>query len=212
MCAMHKPNFPDTLPADALAWTEAQEGPPDIPFTPVPRLRKRRNGWSEERQRRFIAALARCGSVAGAARAVGMTARSAYRLLDADGADDFARAWDQAVDEGSARLEMRALERALDGDWVPIYRQGKLWRVERRFNDRLAIAMLGNSNRDMDGYRIGAASRRRRLRQDFAEYDRQREAEEAERLASQEAYQRELDEIMAKAAERRRPEPRVRCL
>lgn len=209
---MHKPNFPDTLPADALAWTEAQEGPPDIPFTPVPRLRKRRNGWSEERQRRFIAALARCGSVAGAARAVGMTARSAYRLLDADGADDFARAWDQAVDEGSARLEMRALERALDGDWVPIYRQGKLWRVERRFNDRLAIAMLGNSNRDMDGYRIGAASRRRRLRQDFAEYDRQREAEEAERLASQEAYQRELDEIMAKAAERRRPEPRVRCL
>lgn len=209
---MHKPNFPDTLPADALAWTEAQEGPPDIPFTPVPRLRKRRNGWSEERQRRFIAALARCGSVAGAARAVGMTARSAYRLLDADGADDFARAWDQAVDEGSARLEMRALERALDGDWVPIYRQGKLWRVERRFNDRLAIAMLGNSNRDMDGYRIGAASRRRQLRQDFAEYDRQREAEEAERLASQEAYQRELDEIMAKAAERRRPEPRVRCL
>lgn len=35
-----------------------------IPFAPVPRPRARRRGWSEGRQRAFIFALSRCGSVA----------------------------------------------------------------------------------------------------------------------------------------------------
>ena len=48
-----------------------------IAFDPVPRLRQRRNGWTEERQRAFIAALADCASVSRAARAVGVSARSA---------------------------------------------------------------------------------------------------------------------------------------
>ena len=208
---MHKPTFPENLPADALAWTEADESSPEIPFTPVPRLRNRRNGWTEDRQRRFIAALARCGSVAGAARAVGLTARSAYRLLDADGADDFARAWDRAIDEGFARLRMRSLERSLNGDWVPIYRQGKLWRVEHRHCDRLAIALLSSGTTDLDGHRIHAASRRRKLRQDFAELDRQRAQDKAEREESQRAYWEEMDRIM-EASARRRPEPRIRAL
>lgn len=206
---MRKPKFPDTLPADALAGDPGGKQAA-IPFAPVPRLRRRRNGWTEARQRAFIAALARCGSVAGAARAVGMTARSAYRLLDAEGADDFARAWDQAIDEGFARVQLRSLERSLNGDWVPLYRRGKLWRVEHRHCDRLAIALLTGA-RDLDGFRIGAASRRRKLRQDFAEHDRQKAAELAAEEARSRAYWDEMDRIMEEAA-RRRPVPRIRAL
>ena len=204
---MRKPKFPETLPADAVPDDEA----PEIDFIPVPRLRRRRNGWTEARQRAFIAALARCASVAAAARAVGMTPRSAYRLLDAEGADDFARAWDEAVDVGFARVQLRSLERSLNGDWVPIYRRGKLWRVEYRHCDRLAIALLSSDHRDMDGHRLHAASRRRQLRQDFAELDRQREREQAEREARQRAYWEEMDRIMDAAA-KRRPEPRILSL
>jgi hypothetical protein len=207
---MRKPIFPQTLPAGAVPDEPGGE-PVEIAFIPVPRLRRRRNGWTEARQRAFIAALARCGSVAGAARAVGLTARSAYRLLDAEGADDFARAWDQAVDEGYARMQVRSLERSLNGGWVPLYRKGKLWRVEHRHCDRLAIALLSSGANDMDGYRIHAASRRRKLRQDFAELDRQRAQDKADREASQRAYWEEMDRIMAAAA-RRRPEPRIRAL
>lgn len=207
---MRKPKFSETLPAGSVP-DDPGGDLVEIPFTPVPRLRRRRNGWTEPRQRGFIAALARCGSVAGAARAVGMTARSAYRLLDAEGADDFARAWDQAIDEGFARLQMRSLERSLNGDWVPIYRQGKLWRVEHRHCDRLAIALLSSGTNDMDGYRIGAASRRRKLRQDFAELDRQQAAGKAAREESRRAYWEEIDRIM-EAAARRRPDPRIRAL
>src|SRR5207244_1523745 len=101
-----------------------------IAFDPVPRLRNHRSGWTEDRQRAFIAALARCGSVSAAARHVGMTARGAYRLLDAEGADSFARAWDEAIEQGFASVQAGALDRALHGAFVPVYRRGKLDRVE----------------------------------------------------------------------------------
>src|SRR5690606_29279423 len=91
---MGPPQFPDMLPPDALAAVDPQAEEPAIPFTPVPRQRQRRSGWTDQRQRAFISALAKCGSVSAAAKSIGMTARSAYRLLDADGADEFARAWD----------------------------------------------------------------------------------------------------------------------
>ena len=44
----------------------------EIPFTPVP-VRARHDGWSVERQIAFIEKLADCGSVAAAARHVGMS-------------------------------------------------------------------------------------------------------------------------------------------
>jgi hypothetical protein len=78
-------------------------------------LRKRRGGWSEQTQRDFIACLQRAGSVAAFARAVGMSASTAYRLLDAEGADSFALAWDKAFEEGLRRLREDWIGRALNG-------------------------------------------------------------------------------------------------
>ena len=181
---MRKPKFPKTLPADALAWTEAPGEPDAIAFTPVPRQRNRRHGWNEERQRGFIAALARCGTVSAAARSVGMTARSAYRLLDAPGADSFAAAWDAAFDQGFAAMQAAALERALHGAFVPVYRRGQLVRVEHRQADRLAIALLNGKDRDPTFFRRTAVSRREHhldlAAKDAAEATRDRRIAEAE--------------------------------
>ena len=143
---------------------------PQIEFATVPRQRRRRDGWTEARQRGFIAALAECGSVSRSARAVGMTARSAYRLLDADGADGFAQAWDQAIDIGIERVRMSALERAIHGSTAAVFRRGKLVGVETRFNDRLAIALLNGKEASIDAYRRTAVSRRA-YRQDLKAYD-----------------------------------------
>ena len=175
---------------------------PQIDFTPVPRQRRRRVGWTEERQRGFIAALAECGSVARAARAVGMSPRSAYRLMDADGADSFAAAWDQAIDIGIERVRAEALHRALNGSSVAVYRRGKLVRIETRFNDRLAIALLNGRDKSIDDYRRSAVSRRA-YRQDLKAYDEAKAAREAE-------YQRELDQMLERAKPLR--EPRIRSL
>jgi hypothetical protein len=72
----------------------------DIPdflrFTPVP-VRAQHNGWTPVLQLRFIVALARGAGVDEAARAVGMTRQSAYRLRRRAGAESFATAWDGAL-------------------------------------------------------------------------------------------------------------------
>ena len=186
------PNFPESLSADALP---DNPEPSEILFAPVPRLRNRRHGWTEDRQRQFIAALARCGSVSAAARHVGMTARTAYRLLDAEGAGDFARAWDEAADIGLERLRCDALERAIDGAWVPVYRRGKLVRVEHRKSDRLAIAMLSGRPTEVEAYRRSALSRHEH-RRDLAELDAAR-AERDRRLAEAEAdFRAEVDRLV----------------
>src|SRR5690349_12667157 len=74
--------YPVTLTAaDLLAAHGAeQDALEPIDFTPVPRLRRRRGGWSEPAQRDFIACLRRTGSVASSARAhIAFAAFAAFR-------------------------------------------------------------------------------------------------------------------------------------
>jgi hypothetical protein len=133
-----------------------------IDFTPVPRRRKRRNGWTELAQRAFIAAREECGCVARSARAAGMSTRSAYRLLEAEGADSFAEAWDQAIARGVERVRGEAMLRALHGAWVPVVRRGRVVRMEYRHNDRLAIGILsGRHGGSVAARREQAVTRRR---------------------------------------------------
>ena len=183
-----------------------------IPFSPVPRLRACRRGWSAERQRAFIDTLAQCGSVARSARAVGMSARSAYRLLDAPGGDSFALAWDQAIDQGVEAVRADALERALGGAFVPVFRRGRLVRVEHRRCDRLAIALLAGKDRSVDDYRRNAVGRRK-YRQDMAALDEERAARQRHADAIWAEHQAILDVLEAeRAAGRPLLEPRLRRL
>jgi hypothetical protein len=181
------------------------EGYAVIQFDPVPQQRRRRVGWDEDRQRAFVGMLARIPSVGHAARAVGMSARSAYKLLDRPGAQSFARAWDQALAEGMARLRGASLARCLEGgDFVPVYRRGRLVRIEHRRNDKLAIALLSGQHRDVDAYRRGAQTRWRQ-RLEWAAADAAAAAE-----LETEARCNERAAAAAEAAARRLP--RVRSL
>ncbi|HEY7005706.1 MAG TPA: hypothetical protein VH392_04405 [Sphingomicrobium sp.] len=184
-----------------------------IDFTPVPRLRKRRNGWTEVAQRAFIAALEQCGCVARAARAVGMSPRSAYRLLGSEGADSFAEAWDQAIARGVEKMRDDAMLRALHGSWVPVVRRGRVVRMEFRHNDRLALGMLsGRNGRSLVEQRERAVSRRK-YRLKLQALDREREEERLRAEAIWAEHQAVLDRIEAES-EQPRPatEPRIRRL
>jgi hypothetical protein len=167
-----------------------------IEFTPVPRQRKRRNGWTGLAQRAFIAALEQCGCVARSARAVGMSPRSAYRLLEAEGADSFAEAWDQAIARGVERVRGEAMLRALHGSWVPVVRRGRVVRMEFRHNDRLAIGILSGRNGSVADRREQAVSRRKYMLQ--KKERREREEEERRRAEAIWAeHQAILDRIEA---------------
>jgi hypothetical protein len=66
--------------------------------------------WTTWKARVFLGALADLGRVSEAARAVGMSRQSAYRLRERLGEDNvFARAWDRAQAEG--RTKRRAWRR-----------------------------------------------------------------------------------------------------
>lgn len=108
-------------------------------FTPVVTA-SRSDGWTPDRQRRFIAALAEHGGVAAAARSAGMTPQSANRLRKRTDATSFALAWDKAVDEGRARSLDEALARGMEGVVVPVMRGGKVVGHRRRFDNRLLYA------------------------------------------------------------------------
>lgn len=116
-----------------------------LSFTAV-RMAPRRDGWSAERQRRFIALLAETGSVRDSAEAVEMTARSAYRLRARAEASDFARAWDQALTVVSGRLAAVAFERALHGSERIVWVNGREVRRERVPSDRLLMFLLRHYN------------------------------------------------------------------
>lgn len=189
------PPFPAWPEPAVTGLVEVTDEP--IDFTPVPRKRKRRNGWTELAQRAFIAALEECGCIARSARAVGMTARSVYNLLEADGADSFAAAMDQAVARGFERVRGEAMMRALHGSWVPIVRKGRVVRMEFRHNDRLAVGILsGRDGRSIVERREQAVSRRK-YRLQLKELARKQDEEKRRREAIWAEHQAILDRIEA---------------
>ncbi|PLK24231.1 hypothetical protein [Novosphingobium sp. TH158] len=113
-------------------------------FAPVPRHYNRHDGWTPERQRGFIAALADTGSVKSAAARVNMSAESAYHLRRHPDAASFRKAWEAALALGVEQLEDLAMERAIHGHQVPVYSYGKLIGSRTVYNDRLLMFLLRN--------------------------------------------------------------------
>ena len=107
------------------------------PFLPVP-LRARGDGWTPERQARFVGLLAETGSVAEAARRVGLTRESAWRLRRRIGAASFAHAWDAVValrrGEPAAKRKVTLDELSdyvIDGPYVVRMRRRRFLRAQR---------------------------------------------------------------------------------
>ena len=154
------------------------DGLPVIAFDPVPQQRKRRIGWDGARQRAFVALLSRTPSVSHAARAVGMSPQSFYRLIERPGAESFAKAVDLAIDHGVMQLRLSGLGRSLGQDEVPVFRRGRHVRTEHRWNDRLAIAILRQAKVDPDRMRH-ATQLRWRSKREWASLDAEKAAKAA---------------------------------
>lgn len=123
---------------------------PALDFEPVPR-KYRYDGWTAERQRAFIAALAETGSVKAAATRINMSPEGAYYLRRQPGADGFRAAWIAALDHGVQRLADIAVERAIEGVPVPIHWRGEQVGEKRRYNDRLLMFILRHHLADRYG-------------------------------------------------------------
>lgn len=120
-------------------------------FTPVPRKSPRHDGWTPERQRAFIQALADTGSVTSAARRVNLSPSTAYALRHFPGAEEFAAAWDAALDHGIRQIVDIAIDRALHGVPIPIFWRGEQVGERRGYNDHLLMCLLRHRLPGPDG-------------------------------------------------------------
>jgi hypothetical protein len=177
-------------------------------FTAVPRQRNRHDGWTPERQRAFIDALAATGSVKHAALAVAMTAESAYLLRRHPKGAEFRKAWLAALALGIQRLEDVAMERALHGQDVPVYHYGAVVGTRRVYNDRLLMFLLRNragKRFSADG-RHDAATRSQlaRLKREWrAEWEAEQKANETPLEEVRASIDRKLEELRQKVLARR---------
>jgi hypothetical protein len=140
-------------------WNSDRDADHLLDFEPVPRKNVMTRGWTVKKQRGFIAALRESGSVRLATQAVGMGYEGVYKLRHAPGAEDFARAWDEAVGIGARRVRDVFIDQNIHGipERVVI---GKDVVVERRrFNHRSMIWVMQHHLPDL--YPGGSTTHRR---------------------------------------------------
>jgi hypothetical protein len=135
------------IPRQGTSRTAFVADPPDpddplLGFDPYIHKQPRRNSITPDRQRAFIAALAATGIVTQAALEIGASLEALYKLRLKPGAENFARAWELAIDAGIARLEDCALERALLGEERPVVSAGKLVTTYKRYDTQLLLFLL----------------------------------------------------------------------
>ena len=112
------------------------------PFDGIPLedSRKRLAGWSADRQRLFLCALAETGQVHLASATTRLSARSAYRLRARSPA--FAAAWDMAERLAAGRLSALAFDRAISGRIEQVWQGGELVAEKRMPSDKLLMWLL----------------------------------------------------------------------
>jgi hypothetical protein len=132
------------IPAGALERLLAHIPAGALDFAAVP-VKGRGDGWSPERQRAFVTAVAAGLGNSGAARAAGMSRQSAYRLRQRRGAESFAAAWDRALAYARSRPPepgSSVQERVFEGIEQPIRIGGKVAAVRRVYDARALWVLL----------------------------------------------------------------------
>ena len=122
------------------------------PFHAVP-IRVRADGWTPLRQAEFVGHLAETRSVTAAARAVGMTRETAYRLRTKPHADSFVAAWDTAIGKRTIhnqpiritpnrKVTLGELQwRVETGIWRVIMRAGRYCGVRQSPDNKALLAL-----------------------------------------------------------------------
>ena len=137
----------------------------------LPVGRQRHDGWSPDRQRGFLAAIADGHTVEAAAQSVGMSATAAYSFRRRAPGAPFALGWSAANLLAREKLVATLWSRAFDGQVDTITRADGSTYTRHRFDNRLGSAMLTRADRYVDDPAQGPAVEAARLvAQEFDAY------------------------------------------
>ncbi|WP_366926553.1 DUF3597 domain-containing protein [Sphingomonas sp. LM7] len=136
-------------------------------FSPPPGT-TRYDGWTPEKQRRFLEALSEGHNVTRACAIVGMSTQSAYAMRNAPRGQSFALGWQAAVLKARDTLADDLMDRAFNGVRDTITRDDGSIVTRHRHDNRHAMAMLNRLDR-MAGAADGSVAARL-IAADFAQY------------------------------------------
>lgn len=111
---------------------------------PASKRQPRNDEWTRAKMVEFLRELAACQSVARAAKAVGMSRQSAYRLRNRLEGTPFSLGWEVALEAGLQQLAHAVMDRAVNGVEMPVYYHGEVVGTRRQFDERLSIWVLEN--------------------------------------------------------------------
>ena len=117
-------------------------GADSLAFEPVA-LRYRCDGWTPQRQREFVEALAETGVIRDAAARVEMTEQSVNRLRRRAEARAFDLVCDAAQRIGARRLLSVGIQRAIEGSVRRRYWHGEVVGEERVYDNKLLMFLIG---------------------------------------------------------------------
>jgi len=106
-----------------------------------------RKRLSLRKQSKFLDILAQTGKVAESARAVGFTSTAFLHKVRRED-EDFAEAWDQAVNAAGDVLEEEAIRRAHEGVMDPVYYKGEVVGHKLLYSDQLLMFLLRGTRPD----------------------------------------------------------------
>lgn len=138
---------PDTsgaTPTAALPRSAAQ--PPVRPRPSPAAAHARRDGWSPQRQRIFLEAIAEGSTVGEACAHVGLSPASAYALRRRAAGTSFRLGWDAANLLARDKVADTLLARAIEGQ-TETYTRGDAIFTRHRYDNRLATTMLARLDR-----------------------------------------------------------------
>jgi hypothetical protein len=93
-----------------------------------------------EKEAAFLETLAESANVTKSCEINGIARRSAYEWREKD--PDFAKRWDEAINLGVDALEDEAVRRGRDGVDEPVFYQGQVCGMIRRYSDTMLIVSL----------------------------------------------------------------------
>jgi hypothetical protein len=146
-----EPDLTRPSAAPSLTSSSLGEAFEAAPPPPVGARAPRADGWTVAKERIFLETLARCGVVADACRAAGMSRDAAYSRRQAASGRAFALAWDAAQLLARAPLADDLMSRAVNGCVERVFKDGELVAERHRYDNRLTLAVLARLDRIADG-------------------------------------------------------------
>jgi len=116
----------------------------------------RQRVFDDDMKKEFLRMIAEFPSVLAACRALNISITAVHRAKLID--DDFAAAWNVAIDIGYDILEAEALRRAVLGVEEPVYDKGRIVGYVTKYSDSLLAFLLKGRRRQIYGERSSDAS------------------------------------------------------